>query len=35
MITQLAVEAALRGVPISNLIGDLIMGWLQANEPTN
>ena len=35
MITQLAVEAASRGVPISDLIGDLIMGWLQAYEPTN
>jgi hypothetical protein len=31
MITQLAVEAAFRGVPICDLIGDLIMGTLQAN----
>ena len=32
MITQLAVEAAFRGVPICDLIGDLIMGMLQAHE---
>ena len=31
MITQLAVEAAFRGVPICDLIGDLIMGTLQAH----
>ena len=31
MITQLAVEAAFRGVPICDLIGDLIMGMLQAH----
>jgi hypothetical protein len=31
MITQLAVEAAFRGVPICNLIGDLIVGALQAH----
>ena len=31
MIRQLAVEAALRGVPICDLIGDLIMGTLQAH----
>ena len=30
MITQLAVEAAFRGVPICDLIGDLLMGTLQA-----
>ena len=30
-ITQLAVEAAFRGVPICGLIGDLIMGTLQAH----
>ena len=30
MIRQLAVEAAFRGVPIRDLIGDLIMGALQA-----
>jgi len=30
LITQLAVEAAFRGVPICDLIGDLIMGMLQA-----
>ena len=29
MITQLAVEAAFRGVSICDLIGDLIMGMLQ------
>ena len=27
---ELAVEAAFRGVPICDLIGDLIMGMLQA-----
>jgi hypothetical protein len=31
VITQLAVEAAFRGVPICDLIGDLIMGTLQAH----
>jgi hypothetical protein len=31
MIRQLAAEAALRGVPICDLIGDLIMGALQAH----
>ena len=31
MITQLAVEAAFRGVPICDLIGDLIMEMLQAH----
>ena len=31
MITQLAIEAAFRGVPICDLIGDLIMGTLQAH----
>ena len=31
MITQLAVEAAFRGVPICDLIGGLIMGTLQAH----
>jgi hypothetical protein len=30
MITQLAVKAAFRGVPICDLIGDLLMGTLQA-----
>ena len=30
MITQLVVEAAFRGVPICDLIGDLLMGTLQA-----
>ena len=35
MIRQLAIEAAIRGVPILDLIGDLIMGMLQAYEPTN
>ena len=32
MITQLAVEAAFRGVPIGDLIGDLVMGSLQAAQ---
>ena len=32
MIRQLAIEAAIRGVPILDLIGDLIMGMLQANK---
>ena len=32
MITQLAVEAAFRGVPICDLIGDLIVRTLQAKE---
>ena len=32
MITQLAVEAAFRGVPIGDLIGDLIVGWFQAAQ---
>ena len=31
MIRQLAVEAAFRGLPICDLIGDLIMGTLQAH----
>jgi hypothetical protein len=31
MSTQLAVEAAFRGVPIGDLIGDLIVGALQAH----
>ena len=31
MITQLAVEAAFRGAPICDLIGDLITGILQAH----
>jgi hypothetical protein len=31
MITHLAVEAAFRGVPISDLIGQLIMGMLQTH----
>jgi hypothetical protein len=31
MIRQLAVEAVFRGVPICDLIGDLIMGTLQAH----
>jgi pyruvate/2-oxoglutarate/acetoin dehydrogenase E1 component len=31
MITQLAVEAAFRGVPICELIGDLITEILQAH----
>jgi len=31
MITQLAVEAAFRGTPICDLIGDLITGILQAH----
>ena len=31
MIRQLAVEAAFRGVPICDLIGDLTMGTLQAH----
>jgi hypothetical protein len=31
MIRQLAIEAALRGVPILDLIGDLIMGMLRAH----
>src|SRR5262245_11196298 len=31
LITQLAVEAAFRGVPIGDLIGDLIVGTLQAH----
>src|SRR5262245_42355690 len=32
MITQLAVEAAFRGVPIAYLIGDLIVGSLQQHN---
>ena len=32
MITQLAVEAAFRGVPICDLIGDLIVRTLQEKE---
>jgi hypothetical protein len=31
MVTQLAVEAAFRGMPIGDLIGDLIVGALQAH----
>jgi len=31
MIRQLAVEATFRGVPICDLIGDLIVGMLQAH----
>jgi hypothetical protein len=31
MVTQLAVEAAFRGVPIGDLIGNLIVGVLQAH----
>src|SRR5262245_11928033 len=31
MITQLAVEAAFRGVPIGDLIGDLIVGTVQTH----
>jgi hypothetical protein len=31
MITQLAIEAAFRGVPIGVLIGDLIVGTLQMH----
>ena len=31
MITQLAVEAAFRGAPICDLVGDLITGILQAH----
>jgi hypothetical protein len=31
MITQLAMEAAFRGVPICDLIGDLIVGTLQTH----
>ena len=30
MISQIAVKAAFRGVPICDLIGDLLMGTLQA-----
>jgi hypothetical protein len=32
MITQLAVEAAFRGVPICDLIGHLIMGMTAARD---
>ena len=32
MITQLAVEAAFRGVPIGDLIGDLIVESLQTAQ---
>src|SRR5262245_3316903 len=34
MVTQLAVEAAFRGMPIGGLIGDLIVGALQAHART-
>jgi hypothetical protein len=33
MITQLAVEAAFRGVSIGDLIGDLIMEMLRRASP--
>ena len=33
IIMQLGVEAALRGVPIGDLIRDLIVGSLQATQP--